>query len=349
MKGRENLMDIVKIKKLKDNYVNNISELRNYENFLEINEINAKNLNLIYFGEELNKNRKSNNHIEIYKSNKDKKKDLTALTRLIGQTYKLDEWSKNIKKKINYSFEQIFLKIPGYIFGIIGLMINIFSTYFAFILYMMVDPTYSMSNNWISELGIGPNGANIVFSMGWILSSWFIFLFNVYDIKFLEEKMKKEKSIYPLVLFNIIFTLGIFLVGLFPANLFVYHIFGATFYFLGGFLFFSYYGIIALFNKYIPKFHAFIAGFVILSFILFIVSAYFTVRIAALKISTTSAEWSIFIFEIYLMLLILKQLLLSTGSSNSYEEGLLINDYGIFNKNEFYLELLNSNYNKKSM
>jgi len=333
VKGRENLMDIVKNKKFKENYINKNTELRKKENYIDINDIIAKKLNFIYFEEEIGKKKVSNNYIEIYKSNKDKKKDLTALSRLFRQNYNLNELSKKIEKKIDHSLGKIYLKIPGYLFGIIGLIFLIFSTYLAFILYMMVDPTYSMTNNWISELGIGPNGANIVFNMGWILSSGFIFLFNVYDIKFFKKKMIKEKRVFPFVLFNIIFTSGIFLVGLLPANLFVYHIFGATLYFLGGFLFFSYYGIIALFNKSISKIHSLIAGFAVLSFMLFIVSAFFTIQISALTITTTTAEWLIFIFEISLMLLMLKYSLFNTCYSNNYD-----NDKGLF-----FIDWSNSN------
>jgi len=339
-------MNICKNKELKDRSLDNATDLRKNEKILEINQIDINNIKIFCFEPDIIKEQSLTNYSKHYQSSKDNRKDLTFLSRILKQICMLYKWNLKIKRKINLFFDKLYLKIPGYIFGFIGLMLYIFATYISLILYVIVDPTYSIYHNWISELGIGPNGANITFCLGWIFSSGFLFLFNVNEIKSLKKKIKKKSRIYPLALYNVIFTLGIFLVGLFPANLIVSHVIGASFYFLGGFLFFSNYGIIILFNKQVPKLNVLVVGFISTCFILFLLSPEFTVQILELGITTTSAEWSIFISEISLMLLILKHSFIDTYYLKYHDKDLFFIDYSNLNKNELYFELSNNIYSK---
>jgi len=334
-------MNTHKNEKLRDYYLKKKKDQK-YEKILEINEIDANNLKIIYFDPDISKEQSINTYSKQNQITKDKKNDLTILSKFLKQICVLYEWNLKIERKINLFLDRLYLKIPGYIFGFIGLILYIFSTYLSLILYVIIDPTYSIYHNWISELGIGPNGANIIFCLGWIFSSGFLFFFNVNEIKSLKKKMKIKSRIYPLALYNVIFTLGIFLVGFFPANLIVSHIIGASFYFLGGFLFFSYYGIIALFNRQVPRLNVVIVGFISTCFILFLLSPEFTVQILELGITTTSAEWSIFISEISLMLLILKHSLIDKYYLKYQDKDLFFIDCSNLNKNELYFELSNN-------
>ena len=313
-------MNLCKIDKIRKYSLRKAIDKRN-EKSLEIKEIDAKNIEIICFERELIEKQLLNNYSKQIDLNKDKKIQLTLLSRLINLIYNYNDKSPQIRKKLNPFSEVIYIRIPGYIFGIIGLVIQIFSTYLALLLYYTVDPTYSIYKNWISELGVGPNGANIVFCMGWILSSGFLFLLNDHFTRLLQKKMKNYTMVYPLKLFNIIFSLGIFLVGLFPANLLAHHYIGAVIYFYGGFLFFSYYGILALFNKGIPRFHGLIALILSTCFLIFVLSPYLNVKFFEFRITTTSAEWSIFIFETSLMLLILKKSMMENCSLWNVIEG----------------------------
>jgi len=234
----------------------------------------------------------------------------------------IDEWIIKIDERIDNFFKEIYDKIPGYYFGILGLLIFLSSTLIAVFVYLSVNPDYSIFTNWISDLGAGPDGANIIFNTGWVLSSGLILLFHIYQIQNIKKKI--EKKYFYLLKFmaisNISFTLGIFLVGIFPEYYPVKHLIAATFYFLGGFLFFSIYGVLGVLNKKIPLSYIFIVTFISIIYILFYITAHFPDTLSKVGITPTSMEWMTLISEASMMLMILFHSLIENYFLKKYDK-----------------------------
>ena len=76
--------------------------------------------------------------------------------------------------------DRFYEKINGSYFGIIGFIISFVSVLTAQMLYMAVDPSFSGTTNFISDLGAGPNGSDIVFNTGMILYGSFNIPFYTY-------------------------------------------------------------------------------------------------------------------------------------------------------------------------
>ena len=165
----------------------------------------------------------------------------------------IEEWYSEIDEKVEETLDQVYKKIPGRFFGITGLIVYAFSTFTAVILYLSVDPSYSIFTHWISHLGDGPNGANYVFNFGWIISSFILFFFYVHEIRELRDNKVKERYLDLLSLTSLSFALGVLLVGIFPLHLGILHAAVAVIYFAGGFGFTMIYGIIVLNHSKIPN------------------------------------------------------------------------------------------------
>ncbi len=268
-------------------------------------------------------------------------------SKLEERVEEINDWIANIDKQIDNFFNDIYDKIPGYIFGIIGLFIFLFSTFIAVILYRSFNPNYSIFHNWISELGIGSHGSSIVFNTGWILSSGMILFFHVYQIRNLKEKTRRRYLLKLMAISNIAFTSGIFLVGVFPANLTVQHIIAATFYFLGGVSFFSLYGILASIEKKIPKIHAVIAFFVFMSYILFFLSPYFPHNFSEIGLTITSMEWLTLFTETSMMFVILQHSLFENYFIKKYEKECEKIKEGGINESKFRYRLIKYLEDKK--
>jgi len=116
-------------------------------------------------------------------------------------------------KKLDKFYE----KINGSYFGIIALLIWIVSITIAQILYMEADPSFSISTNFISDLGTGPNGSDIVFSIGMILTGVSIMPFYVY-IGWYLQKGENLNSLRIGMIAGLIGSIGMMLVGVFPLN-----------------------------------------------------------------------------------------------------------------------------------
>lgn len=81
---------------------------------------------------------------------------------------------------ITNQIDGFFEKINGSFFALMALLIGFGGSMLAVVLYMMGDPSYSMFNNFISDLSIGPNGSNIVFflfmaTMPFVISPFYLY------------------------------------------------------------------------------------------------------------------------------------------------------------------------------
>ncbi|MFX1382675.1 MAG: hypothetical protein ACFFBP_09520 [Promethearchaeota archaeon] len=269
-------------------------------------------------------------NVKHFKGKIDDMEASTVFSRFEVLKSKQIDKEKKIHEKINQFFENVYDKIPGYFFGILGIMIYAFSTFLALALYLYIDPEYSIFNNWISDLGIGPIQASIVFNTGWIISSMMFLFFNIYEIKKLKKKINRNYIFKLMALSNISFSLGICFVAIFSEHLFVFHVIGVEFYFLGSFGFFSYYAILAVLYKEIPFTHFIIAYFTYACHIAFFISPYYPESFSEIGLTITSLEWLTFIAQILMMLTILRHSIAEDLNLRKFEkERENIRDLGI--------------------
>lgn len=126
----------------------------------------------------------------------------------------------------------------------------------------------------MSHLGIGPNGSDIVFNLGSMVSG-IVMVFFFFNLSVFLIKKEVPKILVNLAFISgVISSIGIFLIGLFPGDGSQdLHNFVAGFFFLGGLAYTILYGISELKAKDISKLQA-LSGFVVaFSFVVFL---YFT-------------------------------------------------------------------------
>jgi hypothetical membrane protein len=113
--------------------------------------------------------------------------------------------------------DNFYEKLNGSYFGIISFLVSLVSVTTAQILYMEADPSFSMNTNFVSDLGTGPNGSDIIFSIGMILTGTLIMPFYVY-IGWNLQKGEAWDFINIGMIMGLIGSLGMILVGVFPLN-----------------------------------------------------------------------------------------------------------------------------------
>jgi len=113
--------------------------------------------------------------------------------------------------------DKFYKKINGNYFGLISVFVAAISITVAQLLYIAVDPTFSITTNFISDLGTGPNGSDIVFSIAMILTGVLIMPFYVY-IGWYLQKRENQNSLRIGMIAGLIGSIGMMLVGVFPLN-----------------------------------------------------------------------------------------------------------------------------------
>ena len=201
-------------------------------------------------------------------------------------------------------FDHVFKTISGVYFGIFGIMIFTLSTVLSVLIYLSIDPNYSIYTNWISDLGIGPGGAKWIFNIGWMFSSLLLLFFHTFEIRELKNRGVKNNIIKYMVLFSVSLSLGIFSVGFIPFDRGFSHTIAALIYFIGGFGFFSLYGIIILMISRMSKIYSILAFITALSYILFFLSPIIVPFTSSFGITITFLEWFTLFTELSMMLMI---------------------------------------------
>ncbi len=146
-----------------------------------------------------------------------------------------------------------------------------------------------MFTNWISDLGRGPNGANVVFNSGMMVASIFFLIFQFHVVRNLHAKgkakyqpmeTKLELSIFGSYISGIIMSVGLFFIGCFPLNFNIYlHGIAANLYFFGAMFLALFCGISHLFVSENSRYEATIGFSVALIF-----GAYIIIAIIAIAI-----------------------------------------------------------------
>ncbi len=174
---------------------------------------------------------------------------------------------------------------------VIGALIGFLTAISAIILYVLADPTFSFLTHWISHLGVGPNGSDIVFNGGMIYSGIISWIYSLYLAEYLHKKGAFKLLILVSLGCGIILGVGLLMLGIFPLELnFGIHNVAAGLFFYGGMFSCIVYGITVYLTPGISKLQS-IIGFLIASIFL----AYIIINTLPLHVSfKMAAEWAVF-------------------------------------------------------
>jgi hypothetical membrane protein len=81
--------------------------------------------------------------------------------------------------------DKFYQKVNGCYFAFVGVGTSLLTIFIAYLLYIQVDPTFNILDNFISDLGDGPNYSNVAFSVGVILGSCISLFFYLFLTDFL--------------------------------------------------------------------------------------------------------------------------------------------------------------------
>ncbi|MFX1303195.1 MAG: DUF998 domain-containing protein, partial [Promethearchaeota archaeon] len=176
--------------------------------------------------------------------------------------------------------DRFYEKIKGGYFAFLTLIAVGFGIFVALFIYLPVDPSYSIFSNYISDLGAGPIGSRIIFSIGMILGAIFMIFFILYVSIYLKKKEEKSQLIWGFQNTGLFAEVGLIIIGIFPLEqvgtlTYSFHFFGALIFFVFIAVSTIYFGYIEYKNSEFPKIYAiisfltggfsaiFISGFVI--------------------------------------------------------------------------------------
>ncbi len=170
--------------------------------------------------------------------------------------------------------EKVFGKIKGAYFAFLALMSVGFGIFVALFIYLPVYPNFSILSNYISDLGAGPIGSRIVFSIGMIFGAIFLIFLVLYIAQYLKNAEEKSQLILGFQAPAIIAEIGLILIGIFPLVRAEY--FSYSMHFLATIIFFSFTAISNIYIGYIEyKNNEFSKIMAIVSFLSGIFSAIF--------------------------------------------------------------------------
>ena len=174
---------------------------------------------------------------------------------------------------------------------VIGALIGFLTAITAIILYALADPSFGFLTHWVSHLGIGPNGSDIVFNGGMVYSGIISWIYSLYLAGYLHKKGAFKILVVISLGCGIILGIGLLMLGIFPLKLiFGIHNVAAGLFFYGGMFSCIVYGITAYLTPGISKLQS-IIGFMIASIFL----AYIVINTLPLHVSfKMAAEWSVF-------------------------------------------------------
>ena len=198
--------------------------------------------------------------------------------------------------------EKLYGKIRGAYFAFLTLLAVGFGIFVALIIYFPVDPTYSIFSNYISDLGAGPIGSTIVFSIGMILGAFFFIILILYISRYLKNKEEKSQLRWGFQSTGVIAGIGLIMIGIFPldrTNTFIF-----TIHFIAALIFFSFLAISFIYLGYIEyKNSEFSTYLSIITFLSGILSAIFVIgfliqefELVPPQVFVYLSEWTFFIF-----------------------------------------------------
>lgn len=114
--------------------------------------------------------------------------------------------------------DKLYKKIKGGYFAFLALGSISIGMLIALFIYLTEDPSYSILTNYISDLGAGPVGSRVFFSIGMILGAVFLIFFFLYITKFLRSIEEKSQRIWIFLYPGIIAEIGLIFTGIFPLD-----------------------------------------------------------------------------------------------------------------------------------
>ena len=166
--------------------------------------------------------------------------------------------------KSMYKFKNIFNRIIGSISGIMALIIGVPCLIVATFLRIEVDPTFSLTSNYICDLGDEFYNSHYIFIIGFILKQIFLIPFYISFGILLQKKIYDSYLIKGAIMAAVISNLSLAVLIPFlldPNNHFFCNMHGLLgfIYFSFGILAFTLYGIIELSNPKISNFYTVIS------------------------------------------------------------------------------------------
>ena len=136
--------------------------------------------------------------------------------------------------------KKIYDKLSGGYFAIAGGIIGLTSILIAVILHSITVPV-SIFKQFVSNMGIGPNGASVVFMIGLLITATMLLLFFPYAVNTLwiegDSKGSKKKNLILIggAIFSIIAIIGLYVLSIFNMSIdtIVIHAIGAIMLFMG--------------------------------------------------------------------------------------------------------------------
>ena len=202
----------------------------------------------------------------------------------------------NIKENLDKLFE----KVPGGYFSILLAIIESTSIIIASILFFTAEP-FSFFTHYISNLGgattnsgILPNGSNIIFSIGLILSAICASIFIIYLNRILASGNEKNPGMVKIsLILSMISVIGIVLVALFDMKTAIgIHTIGAMMFFVGGMFMILSLSITFYFNTEISKNQAYIGLGTMSVFAIFLGTVGLAIMDPSVEISTMLSSTS---------------------------------------------------------
>ncbi|MBD3228727.1 MAG: DUF998 domain-containing protein [Candidatus Lokiarchaeota archaeon] len=148
-------------------------------------------------------------------------------------------------------------KIEGSYLLILNSLIMSIWIFLSYFLYIIIDPSYNILTNWISDLAISTQGINYFFTIGIIIIGFLAFFCFIFYINFLENYIEDSIWIKPMYYHLLSLSIGFIIAGFFPLYppnkiISVIHMTGAVLAFTGNFGF-LFCGIIEWRSPKIPK------------------------------------------------------------------------------------------------
>ena len=133
--------------------------------------------------------------------------------------------------------DKTYEKVKGAYFAFLALLAIGIGMLIALMIYLPEDPSFSISTNYISDLGVDPIGSRIVFSIGMILGAIFLILFFLYIARYLRQIEEKSQRIWIFLYSGLVAELGLIFIGIFPLDrtnetFFVLHAISAVIFFV---------------------------------------------------------------------------------------------------------------------
>ena len=164
------------------------------------------------------------------------------------------------------------------------------------VLYIINDASFSLVTHYLSDVGAGPNGVGLVFSVGMILTSAVMIFFFLHLGTYLINKKGNKYFIIIGFVSGLISSIGTFFVGIFPINIYLdLHNFSASFFFIGGITYCLFFAISELTTPEISKYQA-LSGFVV-CFFFFVFIFYSSINYynpELCVIESYISEWTLF-------------------------------------------------------